>query len=427
MNIDVINPQSPYLFLWPDATEEYERADELRVSGPEIPRPTRLFVAYGWRNAFGQMRRRIVIFRNHGNVLAEFVGTDDWEATGRVATYLRKRGARTYLRPEDGTPAIYGDLELRNGAELFRGPSVRNATVAVADEGDVAALVRVAVAREAARQLKPGDEPRASRRVPPPQPVQATLGRRAAPAAHQIEANVSTLLSHRKEHRASGTFTGNADPDMFLQETPIAVLVAAAIDRGVFAERIWEIPYLLHQRLGHLDPFRLASYTELELERILRSLPALPRYPRQAARTIISLCQVVIHRHGGSAAHLWQGAPVQRVLDDLLAVWGIGPGIAHMTVLILMDDFGYQPTEEELRTIDVKPDVHLVRVFYRAGLSTEHTEAASLAAARQWHPTFPGALDWSAWDIGRNYCFPHHPDCAGCPLDSTCAKIGVAA
>lgn len=47
-------------------------------------------------------------------------------------------------------------------------------------------------------------------------------------------------------------------------------------------------------------------------------------------------------------------------------VYGIGPGIAAMTTRILHDDFNCFGGQEP--QIDVKPDVHLLRVFRRLGL-----------------------------------------------------------
>jgi endonuclease III len=39
------------------------------------------------------------------------------------------------------------------------------------------------------------------------------------------------------------------------------------------------------------------------------------------------------------------------------------------------------------------------------------------------YPERPGALDLPAWDIGRRWCHPRHPDCALCPLYVACPRL----
>jgi endonuclease III len=91
-----------------------------------------------------------------------------------------------------------------------------------------------------------------------------------------------------------------------------------------------------------------------------------------------------------------------------------------MATRILYDDFGCFRGQE--RQIDVKPDVHLVRVFQRLGLIDHESENEAIRAARRLNPEFPGELDWPAWRIGQLWCHAKKPDCAQCPLTGDCAK-----
>lgn len=254
--------------------------------------------------------------------------------------------------------------------------------------------------------------------------AETDVGEAPADFAHG-QGVAQALLDYRSRQRTGGRFTTDENADRFLRQNPFAFLVAASIDRGALAEAVWAIPFLLKEELGHLDPRLLSSMSEDELERKLRQLSRHARFPRQCARTIISLAGLVMGRFGGEATAVWKGREPLEVVETLKEVWGVGPGIAHMAVRILTDEFGYRPNPASLRGIDVKADRHVIRVFYRTGLSTVMSGEACVEAARQSHPEFPGLLDWPSWEIGRTWCHEHDPDCTTCPLCHVCSKTGI--
>jgi endonuclease III len=201
--------------------------------------------------------------------------------------------------------------------------------------------------------------------------------------------------------------------------------MAASIDRGALAEAVWEIPFFLSKKLGHLEPQLLSQMSVEPLEEVLRSLDRKPRFPRQSAQTITSLSRLVFNQFHGNAASVWVDKEPSAVVQTLEQIWGVGPGIAHMIVRILVDEFGYDPGPEGLRKIDVKSDRHIIRVFYRTGLTQNKSGEACVEVARQLYPEFPGLLDWPAWEIGRTWCHEHNPDCVTCPLCSVCLRTGI--
>lgn len=233
------------------------------------------------------------------------------------------------------------------------------------------------------------------------------------------------LLNYRSKQKTGGPFTKNRDADEFLRSNPFAFLIAASIDRGALAEAVWEVPFLLNKKLGYLNPQLLGEMSTDQLETILRSLDRRPRFPTQSARTIISLSRLVFGQFDGDAAGIWENSKPVDVVQTLERIWGVGPGIAHMTVRILTDEFGYEPGPQGLRQIDIKPDIHVVRVFYRTGLVSERRGEACIEAARALNPQFPGLLDWPAWEIGRTWCDERYPRCVECPLSAVCLKMGI--
>jgi endonuclease III len=63
------------------------------------------------------------------------------------------------------------------------------------------------------------------------------------------------------------------------------------------------------------------------------------------------------------------------------------------------------------------------RVFLRSGLADRDEAHHIVAAARIANPDRPGALDLPAWEIGRTWCRPRAPDCAGCPIGAVCPRL----
>lgn len=205
-----------------------------------------------------------------------------------------------------------------------------------------------------------------------------------------------------------------------VEGSPFAFLLAVAFDRNMPWEKAWRIPKEL-DRQGWLDPALLASKDETELIGLVKGLAVQPRWgAREGARTLSDAARLVWERFGGDAAAIWKGASPAEVEKTLQEIHGIGAGIASMATRILYDDFGCFRGQE--RQIDVKPDVHLVRVFQRLGIIDDDSENEAIRAARRLNPEFPGELDWPAWRIGRLWCRPRRPDCAQCPLTADCAK-----
>jgi len=53
--------------------------------------------------------------------------------------------------------------------------------------------------------------------------------------------------------------------------------------------------------------------------------------------------------------------------------------------------------------MDIKPDVHTMRVLYRLGVSSSLNTDSAISAARLISPSYPGAIDGPLWSVGRNW------------------------
>ena len=212
---------------------------------------------------------------------------------------------------------------------------------------------------------------------------------------------------------------------ILIKEDPFAFLFAGVLDRGTKAEIIWTIPYYIKKQNGVFNPRFFAGASLLDLDTIFHQLPRKPRYINDAPRTVKELSQLVMEEYGGQAQKIWENKDSRTVKATLEGIYGVGPGIASMIVLLLERWYGVYFNDIDHRNMDVKPDVHIIRVFNRLGFITEYKPDAALRIARELNPEYPGALDTPAWKIGRTWCTAFAPDCDQCPMNKVCPKIIV--
>lgn len=246
-------------------------------------------------------------------------------------------------------------------------------------------------------------------------------------AAVDVAAVVRALLAHGEV--LAGRPPANAAPDpeadAFLRSDPFAFLVAVVLCQGITAERAWSSPWLLRQRLGHLDPARMVADPEA-VRAAIAEPPCIHRYVVNTPRWVVAAAQRVLDDYDGDAAALWDDEPTATELRQRLQAFdGIGQKKAAMAAEILERDFGVPL--REVTGSDVAYDVHLRRVFLRSGLADADDLQHIVDQARRAHPERPGALDLPAWDIGRQWCRPRDPDCGHCPLAGACPQLIDAA
>ena len=212
------------------------------------------------------------------------------------------------------------------------------------------------------------------------------------------------------------------DAALLIKEDPFAFALAAVLDRGTRAEIVWTIPYYIKKQLGNLNPYFFAEASIEELEKIFRNLPVKPRYISDAPRTVKELARIVVDEYGGKVQKIWEKRRARQVRTTFERIYGVGPGISSMIVLLLERWFKVHFDDIDHKAMDVKPDTHVIRVFYRLGFISQPDQESAVRAARRLNPEYPGALDAPAWEIGRKWCTPSSPRCYNCPLNDVCPK-----
>ena len=198
-----------------------------------------------------------------------------------------------------------------------------------------------------------------------------------------------------------------------------AFLIGAVFDRAIHWRKAWEIPYHIAQR-DMLDPEKIAQASDTDLSRLLHTIPVKPRYPNQGVRTLRDAAELTLE-FGGDAAKIWEGVSPRDVEGRLCKIYGVGQGIAAMSVRILHEHYGY--FQDYGHQIDIRPDVNLMRVFRRSGLCRDEYASECVNVARRLSPEAPWKLDFAAWYIGQEWCHSSEPDCAHCPLSRLCPKL----
>jgi len=232
-----------------------------------------------------------------------------------------------------------------------------------------------------------------------------------------------------------GSYTGNKAADKLVSNNPTAFLLGVLFDQGMKYEKAWEAPYKLKKRLGHLDVRRLARMPVGRLRKAIRGKnhgDALHRYVGKMPRWIKSTCGRIVKDYGADPSQIWEECfSAGEVIERLEDLKGIGGKKANMAARIIHEDWWRLRRWHE---INVAVDVHVQRVWKRAGLVQDTSPDAIMQKASELNPDYPGDLDYPTWLIGMGWCHPRKPACAGpgenedgpCPLRSACPKVGVS-
>ena len=207
----------------------------------------------------------------------------------------------------------------------------------------------------------------------------------------------------------------------FLINNPNAFLLGLISDQSVKAEIAWSLPYHLKERIGTFDFQKIVHlYDETKLEQVIKSKPALHRYPSRMAVYLLSAIKDILEKYNGNAENIWKNKTAAEVVKKLEEFKGISHKKASLGALILTRDLDINILDKQ--NIDIAYDTHIKKIFKRVGLVDDSTEENVLNSARKLNPDFPGELTTAFWTIGREYCYASNPACLLCPLNNLCEK-----
>lgn len=416
VEIAVIIGLGPFTFRWPEGVEEFEKGWDYTVRiGGELHRVRH---GLGGRTVYGRERVHTVTWLD-GAVQVEGVEADDYP-TSRSLLSVLKRPDRKYVRRFDEVPPGYDGFDIVDHRREIDAPYSRNCLAVKLGEDDLPSWAHHAWLRSQSRTA--GMQTPAEPLLETP----AHLPRLPEPPTADQQAVTDALLAHGRslaDELAGGVLAFTPDPDAnaLLYNDPFAFLVGVLCDHGILAERAWGVPHELRRRLGHLDPSRIVAAPDAVLVAFAEP-PKLHRFVNTVPTWVVQAAQQVIDNYDGDAGKIWGDHPTAAELRERLRRFaGIEQKKSAMAVELLERYLGVPLNE--LSGSDIAYDVHVRRVFLRAGLADRDDAGHMVAAARALHPVRPGALDTPAWDIGRRWCGPSNPDCPVCPILEVCPRF----
>jgi uncharacterized HhH-GPD family protein len=124
-------------------------------------------------------------------------------------------------------------------------------------------------------------------------------------------------------------FTDDEAANRLIADDPFALLVGFALDQQVTVQQAFLGPLRLKERLGTLEPRKVAK---ADLEPLFREKPAIHRFPGSMAERVRDLAETVTDEYGGDASRLWteaaDGTDLRRRVSAL-------PGFGEMKVKAL--------------------------------------------------------------------------------------------
>jgi uncharacterized HhH-GPD family protein len=139
-------------------------------------------------------------------------------------------------------------------------------------------------------------------------------------------------------------FTDDPVACKLIAEDPFALLVGFAIDQQVTVQKAFAGPQVLKERVGTLDPKKLAK---MDLAPAFAEKPAIHRFPGAMADRVRELAAVVADEYGGDASRIWSEAQDGAELKKRI---GALPGFGEMKIkslsAVLAKQFGVKAAED---------------------------------------------------------------------------------
>lgn len=132
-------------------------------------------------------------------------------------------------------------------------------------------------------------------------------------------------------------FTNSDEANALIASDPIALLIGFALDQQVTVQKAFSGPLALQERLGSLDPGRIAA---ADLKDAFRQKPAIHRFPGSMAKRVHDLAQHIIDRYHGDASRVWKDAKdSQQLQTNLEALPGFGEMKVKSLAAVLANRF----------------------------------------------------------------------------------------
>lgn len=139
--------------------------------------------------------------------------------------------------------------------------------------------------------------------------------------------------------------TGDAAADALLNNDPLALLLGMLLDQQIPMEWAFIGPHRLAERLGRdLDAHDIAERDPEDFAALVRTKPALHRFPKSMAARMQALCRHVADHYDGDASAVWEAAADgEDLFRRLRELPGYGDEKARILTAVLAKRFDVRP------------------------------------------------------------------------------------
>jgi uncharacterized HhH-GPD family protein len=136
-----------------------------------------------------------------------------------------------------------------------------------------------------------------------------------------------TTLSTRTTSDEHLWLTDEPEHCRLLAQDANAFLIGYILDQQVTVQKAFRGPWDLRERVGTLDPAKLATLPVEQMEAAFAHKPALHRFPSAMAKRVHEAMRIVAERYDGNAARIWHEASDYEDLGRRLSqIPGMGAG-----------------------------------------------------------------------------------------------------
>jgi hypothetical protein len=182
-------------------------------------------------------------------------------------------------------------------------------------------------------------------------------------------------------------------------EAANAFLVWVMFNRSILADRAEKAAHGFVDALG--DPSEIGAFWHKLLSmkgpKLLGFLrygyggQSFHRHYKTFGRQLPEAASHLLENYQGDPRKIWNSQrDIELVRKRFEEIPGIGPALSRMAVLFLARNYGLLGGKRSFPQMDVKPDVHLMRVFRRCGFIRKGAKPIeAIEVARKLHPRFP--------------------------------------
>jgi len=109
--------------------------------------------------------------------------------------------------------------------------------------------------------------------------------------------------------------TGIPESDALLNANGTALLIGMLLDQQVPMEWAFNGAFTLKNRLGHIDPKKIAAMSPDDFLALCVDKPAIHRFPKAMAQRIHAMCGIIATQYKNKGENIWNDT------DDAMVVF----------------------------------------------------------------------------------------------------------